>query len=588
MTSFRVEEVLLTPEAVDAWSMTDPRLRNWPVVYALDGASKVYVGESRNVTVRFRQHMDNPDRRELVRGRVVVDDEFNKSACLDLESYLIRLFAGDGTYTVLNRNDGIVDADYFQRDRYQARFDEVFQELRELGLFTRTVREIENSDLFKLSPFKALTIDQATAVETILEGLFEDLDHERSSRSVIQGDPCTGKTVVAIYLLKLLMDIKAADPADPSDSDTVFSDFFTPGYPERLRGFRAALVIPQQSLRRSVERVFRKTPGLTEAMVLSPFDVGRSDTDFDLLVVDETHRLNQRANQSSGVRNTDFREINERLFGQDSSSFTQLDWIISRSRHQIFLVDKAQSVRPADLPPAVLDPLLDAARATDRWYPLTSQLRVRAGEDFIAYVRAVLDGSQRTPQAFAGYDLRMFDDLAALKTEIDARESEHGLARLVAGYAWPWKSRKDKTAHDIELDGLALRWNTTDVDWVSAPTSRHEVGSIHTIQGYDLNYVGVIIGRDLRWDGAAGRIAFDRSRYFDKKGMENNKQLGVTYSDADLLRYVTNIYSVLLTRGIRGTYLYVCDEALREHFRPFFPPAGSAPTNDPRTTRRVQ
>lgn len=573
MTSFRIEEVLLTAEAVDAWSLTDPRLRNWPVVYALDDEREIYVGESRNVTVRFGQHMENPERRHLVRGRVVVDEEFNKSACLDLESYLIRLFAGDGKYTVLNRNDGIVDADYYQRARYQARFDEVFQELRDLGLFTRTVREIENSDLFKLSPFKALTIDQAAAVEDILEGLFEDLEQDQSSTIVIQGDPGTGKTVVAIYLLKLLMDIKAADPGDPSDGDTVFSEFFTPGYPERLAGFRGALVIPQQSLRKSVERVFRRTPGLDAGMVLSPFDVGQSDTDFDLLVVDETHRLNQRANQSSGMRNRQFSDINVRLFGEDRTSLTQLDWITNKSKHQIFLVDKAQSVRPADLPPAVLDALLGHARSTQRWYPLTSQMRVQAGEDFIAYVRTVLDGTRTTPKVFAGYDLRMFDDLAALKAELDTRESEHGLARLVAGYAWPWKSQKDKTAHDIEIDGLALRWNTAAVDWVSSPNSLHEVGSIHTIQGYDLNYTGVIIGPDLRWDSASGRIAFDRSRYFDKKGMENNRVLGVTYTDEDLLRYVTNIYSVLLTRGIRGTYVYVCDEALRTHLRPFFSPA---------------
>lgn len=577
MTSFRIEEVLLTVDALDAWSATDPRLRNWPVVYALDDDRRVYVGESRNVTVRFRQHLDNPERRDLVRGRVVVDEEFNKSACLDLESYLIRLFAGDGKYTVLNRNDGIVDADYFQRHIYQARFDAVFQELQSLGMFTRTIKEIENSDLFKLSPFKALTIDQAGAVENILEGLFEDLADGRSSTSVIQGDPGTGKTVVAIYLLKLLMDIKAADPAIPADSDTVFSDFFTPGYPELLAGFRAAIVIPQQSLRTSVQRVFRKTPGLSAAMVLSPFDVGQSDADYDLLVVDETHRLNQRANQSSGIRNKQFRDINIRLFGEDRSTLTQLDWIVKKSSHQIFLVDKAQSVRPADLPQADLETLTNQARTVRRWYPLTSQMRVRAGEDFIAYVRAVLDGAQPTPKVFAGYDLRMFNDLGALKAELEARESEHGLARLVAGYAWPWKSQKDKTAYDIEIDGLALRWNTTDVDWVSSPTAVDEVGSIHTIQGYDLNYAGVIIGPDLRWDRTTSRIVFDRSQYFDKKGMENNRVLGVTYSDDDLLRYVTNIYSVLLTRGVRGTYVYICDEALRRQLRPFFSPRLTQP-----------
>ncbi|HET7736885.1 MAG TPA: DNA/RNA helicase domain-containing protein [Nocardioidaceae bacterium] len=568
MTSFRIEPVKFDSEYLSVWSQTDPRFHNWPVVYTLDGGGKVYVGESRNVAARFRQHLESPEKRELLRGRVIVDETFNKSACLDLESYLIRLFAGDGEFEVLNRNDGVIDADYYERARYQATFDEIFGQLRGLGLFSRAVRDIENSDLFKLSPFKALTPDQAIAVEDILEGLFEDLEEDRPSTIVIQGDPGTGKTVIAIYLLKLLMDIKQADLTEPTDSDTMFSDFFVEGYPELLRDFRVGLVVPQQSLRKSVEKVFGKTPGLTKEMVLSPFDVGMSDQRFDLLVVEEMHRLNQRANQSSGVRNAQFAHINERLFGHDDVSHTQLDWIRRQSNHQIFLLDRAQSVRPADLPPAILEPLLAQAKSAARNYVLSSQLRVQAGEDYIAYIREILGGGAPTPATFPNYDLRLFDDLGAMKRVLDALEAKFGLARLVAGYAWEWRSRTNRSTWDIELDGLRLKWNTTDVDWVNSPKAVQEVGSIHTVQGYDLNYAGVIIGRDLRWDPETRSLRFDREHYFDAKGMENNRKLGITYTDDDVLRYVTNIYSVLLTRGIKGTFVYVCDDALREHLRP--------------------
>lgn len=83
------------------------------------------------------------------------------------------------------------------------------------------------------------------------------------------------------------------------------------------------------------------------------------------------------------------------------------------------------------------------------------------------------------------------------------------------------------------------------------------------MQGYDLNFAGVIIGNDLRYDSRTGRLYVDRSSYFDAKGKENNKQLGIEYSDDDLLEFIRNIYSVLLTRGIRGTYVYVCDPELR-------------------------
>jgi DUF2075 family protein len=196
-------------------------------------------------------------------------------------------------------------------------------------------------------------------------------------------------------------------------------------------------------------------------------------------------------------------------------------------------------------------------------------MRVRAGDDYVAYVRRVLSNQPPEPARFPEYDLRMFADLAEMRRELARREDEVGLARLVAGYAWPWKTKRDSSAFDIEIDGLQLRWNSTETDWVGSRNSVHEVGSIHTIQGYDLNYAGVIIGPDLRYDASRRALAFDRSSYFDRRGKQNNRARGITYSDDNLLEFVTNIYAVLLTRGIQGTYVYVCDQALRQYLGPF-------------------
>lgn len=571
MTSFEIERLRFDLSDVEQWGATDRRHVNWPVVYTLNNDRDIYVGESKNVTSRMRQHLDSQTKSGLRSIRVVIDDRFNKSVCLDLESYLIRMLAGDGKYRVLNGNAGITDADYFDRAQYQKTFTQVFEALFKEGVFTRTIPQIENSDLFKLSPFKALTHDQAIAIEDILEGLLADLESGSDSTIVIQGEPGTGKTIVAIYLMKLITDIAAGPPTEDLDHDSMFSEFFLEGYRETLQNLRIGLVIPQQSLRASVQKVFTKTPGLSKSMVLTPFDVGESEKPFDLLIVDETHRLNQRANQPSANQNKRFADITVRLFGEDDYSRTQLDWIRAQSRHQIFLLDAAQSVRPADLPAAVQRDLVAGATMNGRRYPLTSQMRVRAGQDYIDYVRRALGANPPEPQVFSDYDLRFFDDLGEMQREIRQRDAESGLARLVAGYAWKWKSKKSPTDFDIEIAGCQLRWNRTDRDWINSPGSLDEVGSIHTVQGYDLNYAGVIIGNDLRYDPGNGRLFFDRANYFDAKGKENNDKRGIVYSDDDLLTFITNIYGVLLTRGILGTYVYVCDRGLRGRLRPLIP-----------------
>ncbi len=571
MTGSRVERIPFSEDAVRVFAEVDPRHSNWPVVYLLEGGADVYVGETLDATSRMRQHLANPAKRGFSAVRVVLDETFNKSVCLDLESFLINALSGDGRLNITNLNAGIVDRDYFDRERYRRSFREIFDQLRAAGVFERRIDEIENDDLFKLSPFKALNIDQAVAIEGILEGLFDDIDRGTSGSIVVQGDPGTGKTIVGITLVKLLQDIKRAENEDVLDGDALFADFFTKGYADQIAGYRIGLVVPQQSLRASIKKVFRRAPGLSADMVLSPFEVGRGSIEYDVLIVDESHRLNRRANQSSGVLNRQFREINERLFGQDGNGWTQLDWIRARSRHQILLLDDAQRVKPADLPPELLRALVDEARREGRHHLLASQMRVLAGQDYIEYVRRVLHGEQRERVEFAGYDLRMFDDLGRMHDEIRLRDAEYGLSRLVAGFAWEWRSKRNKQLFDIELDGRRLQWNRTDKDWINSKTSLEEVGSIHTVQGYDLNYAGVIIGPDLRFDSATQRLYIDRGSYFDKKGKENNPALGLTFSDDDLLEFIVGIYFVLLTRGMRGTYVYVCDPPLREYLRRFIP-----------------
>lgn len=578
----RIASLGFSRSAVDAWTDAQGRHRNWPVVYTLNNDRDVYVGESLNATSRMRQHLEAKEKQGLKSVRIVVDDTYNKSVCLDLESFLIRMFSGDGRFQVLNRNDGVTNAEYFDRQAYQETFTEVFEELRRSGLFEKRIPEIVNSDLFKLSPFKALNKDQEIVVEDIIQGLLADRVAGHDSTAVVEGGPGTGKTIVAIYLIKLLVDIQNGNDHDNPDAESVFSEFFEHDRRELLRGARIGLVVPQQSLRASIKKVFSRTPGLHKSMVLTPYDVANAEDDFDLLVVDETHRLTQYGAQAMGTLTKAFRETCQRLAapGEAWERLTQIDWIVRRSRHQVFLLDEGQGVRPIDVPTRALQSL--RATAGERKYPLMTQMRVQAGDDYISYVREVLsDYPPDAPRRFEGYDLRFFDHLGDMRNEILARDREHGLARLVAGYAWPWNSKgskPDDDVYDMEIDGLRLCWNREATDWINSRTSVDEVGSIHTVQGYDLNYVGVIVGRDIYFDRTSDRIRFDRSNYFDKKGRANNNLRGMIYSDDDILGMVKNIYSVLLTRGMLGTYVYVCDEALRDRLRPHFSgPASGRP-----------
>jgi uncharacterized protein len=577
MTSFRIETLPLDEQSIALMTEEKGRFINWPAVYALRDKGRIYVGESRNVAARLRQHMASESKSTLEQVQIVLDDTFNKSAALDLEAFLIQYLGGEGRYSLLNRNKGIIDAEYFDRSSYRDLFREIFEQLRDRGTFERSLPEIENQDLFKLSPFKALTPEQAVAVEDIIRSFFQG---NSKGPIVVQGDPGTGKTVVAIYLMKLLADIAAAEDADiqvvADDSDARFAEFFTAANRTRIRELRVGIVIPQQSLRASVEQVFRHTPDLQRSMVLNPFKVGASEEHFDLLIVDEAHRLNRRANQASPALNRKFAEINEKLFGHDDNFYTQLDWILAKSNHQILLLDAEQSVRPADIPDNTWGQLVERARASSRFHQLKSQLRVRGGESYIDYIRAILRSEHPKPQSFPEYELRMYSDVESMHRDIRARDQQYGLARLVAGFAWPWKSKSDKAAFDIEIDGYGLRWNTVAKDWINSRHSVDEVGSIHTVQGYDLNYAGVIIGPDLTFDESSQRVSFVRSNYYDKKGRENNPRLGITYNDEDLLKYVTNIYKVLLTRAIKGTYVYVADPSLRRYLQRYVPRHASA------------
>ncbi len=121
----------------------------------------------------------------------------------------------------------------------------------------------------------------------------------------------------------------------------------------------------------------------------------------------------------------------------------------------------------------------------------------------------------------------MFDDLGEMRQAIRDRDKTHGLARLGCWVRLALGQQKGQVRHTTSrIDGCQLRWNSAETDWINSKGSVDEVGSIHTVQGYDLNYAGVIIGSDLRFDPAEGHPYFDRASYFDKKGRREQPPTG--------------------------------------------------------------
>lgn len=494
--------------------------KNWPVVYLLENGKEAYVGETVRAYNRSREHYENQDRQRLKNIHIITDEEYNKSATLDIESWLIQYMAADGKYKLQNGNKGLQNHNYFDREKYKAKFEVIWEDLRKMGVAKNELVQIKNTDLFKFSPYKALTDDQIIVVESLLG----DLEVDRNRTYVVNGRPGTGKTILAVYLMKYLKE------------------------DDRTRHLKIGLVVPMTSLRSTLKRVFRNVDGLSPNMVIGPSDVVKEK--YDLLVVDESHRLKQRKNVTNFKV---FDDVNNFLeLGKEG---TELDWVMRSSDRQIFFYDKGQSVRPGDVRPEKFESL------GAKTYDLVSQMRISAGEEYINFIDDLFNLKDVSKYKFSDYDFKIHDNIHQMVSDIKEKDKKFGLSRLVAGYAWDWVTRKGKIDHDININGLKLVWNSVPRDWVNSPNAINEVGCIHTVQGYDLNYVGVIIGPELSYDPIKKKLVVDQAKYKDINGYR-----GISHPE-ELQGYIINIYKTLMTRGIKGTYVYVCDENLRTYLK---------------------
>ena len=541
---------------------------NWPVVYVLNNDEEAYVGETVNAVRRTEQHLGNPAKRNLTEIRIITDKDFNKSVVLDLESYLIKHMAADGKYSLLNGNNGIQDHDYYDRSVYEDKFRLIWNKLKKLGVVKKTIEDIENSELYKYSPYKSLGSEQFNAEMEILQALEEYGACENGARIIVTGGAGTGKTILAIYLIKLFADINYKSIGDPDPDDYIDEDPEVVYAAERIDGInKIGIVFPQKSLRTSLKDVFKGIKSLDPSMVLDTTDVVRNYLEtgekYDLLIVDEAHRLKCR-NKGHLSFYGRFDQCNRDL-GLDKMKGTELDWIYMCSRNQIIFRDDLQTIRPCDIDAE------DFREITEKRYPanvvrqaLSTQWRCLGGNGYIDYLKKIMSCTVTEHQKIDNYEFKIYDDVGKMHEDIKKLNDEFGLCRMAAGYAWRWITKKDKNAYDIVIGNNKFRWNSTYDNWITTPNAVNEVGCIHTVQGYDLNYLGVIIGEDIKYDPVSKEIYVDKDNYFDQQGKS-----GVANDPESLREYISNIYITLMTRGIRGTFIYVCNPELRNYMEKF-------------------
>ena len=339
---------------------------------------------------------------------------------------------------------------------------------------------------------------------------------------IVEGDPGSGKTILANYLLKELTE----------------------------NGKDAALVFSMTSIRKTVQEVFKSVLGMNEK-VIGPADLRKKK--YEVLIVDEAHRLNRRKNLANyGI----FDKVNQHFgLGDDGD---QLDWISKSADITILFYDSLQSIKPSDIKPEKLQKYIEDSNALV--LKLEDQIRIQGGNEYLEIINNILYQLNSPNLSLNNYEFKIFDEINEMKDLINKRNNSHGFSRLIAGYDWDWQSKDGSKDYDIEINNLQLKWNSKTEGWMSSKDAVNEVGSVHTTQAYTLNYAGVIIGPSLSFNKNENKINVHPELYKDRYGKQG-------IDENQVKDFILNIYYVLLTRARLGTYVYIVDEDLRKYFK---------------------
>ena len=376
--------------------------------------------------------------------------------------------------------------------------------------------------------------EQKVAYELALDIVRKSYLDDKKRVLIVEGGPGTGKSVVAINLLVNILakeqDMIALYVTKNSAPREVFY--------ERLRGhFKQSFI----------KNLFKGSGSFTESKT----------NEFDALIVDEAHRLNEKSG----------------LFGNLGEN--QVKEIINAAKASIFFIDKHQRVTLKDYGNIdVIEKFANEANAEIEYIKLESQFRCNGSDGYLSWLNDVLEIEETANyDGFDfNYDFRVVDSPEELKDLIFEKNEINNSARLLAGYCWDWiKEGKNNTnVHDIEIGDFSMSWNLGNSStWAIDDNSVNEIGCIHTSQGLEFDYVGVILGFDIRYENGqiitdfTERARTDQSLKGIKTRYKQNPEEALKLAD----EIIKNTYRTLMTRGMKGCYIYCEDENLENYFK---------------------
>jgi DUF2075 family protein len=380
----------------------------------------------------------------------------------------------------------------------------------------------------------ALIDDQKVAYEYCRKTIQEALASGQKHTIIIQGGAGTGKTVIAMCLLGQLVSVEGLNAIYVSKNAAPRNVYF-----KKMQG---------QDISKGYVRNLLKGSG-------SFVDSG--DNDFDVVLADEAHRLNEKSGMYKNV------------------GVNQIKEIIHAARVSVFFIDEDQRVTLSDI---------GSREEIHKWAAeehsiveegadlmLTSQFRCNGSDGFITFLDGLLYGTGKPGIDLRGldYDFRVFDDLPRMANELSLlNQATNNKVRMVAGYCYNWISQKDSTQNDINIGNFHAQWNFAKTQtWAIDENSFNQIGCIHTCQGLEFDYIGVIIGKDLRYENGHIVTDYKQRAKTDKSLNGLGKLSDKTIAD----RIIRNTYKVLMDRGLRGCYVYCEDKALGEYLTSLMP-----------------